>query len=192
MSNAKKTIFIDRDGVINKDPGGWTEHNYVTEWEDFHFLPGSKEAIKRLSDAGYEIIIMSNQAGISKGFYSEDKLNGINIKMLKELRKKGGMIKKTYYCIHQDSDNCDCRKPKIGLFRRAEKELGIKSEGSYFIGDGRVDVEAGRAARLKTILVLSGKTKLEDVEGWGVKPDYTFKDLPEAVDFILKKQGEER
>ncbi|OGW84681.1 MAG: hypothetical protein A2987_06515 [Omnitrophica bacterium RIFCSPLOWO2_01_FULL_45_10] len=190
MSKNKKVIFIDRDGVINKDPGGWTEHNYVTRWEDFHFLPGAMEGIRRLNDSGYEIIIISNQAGVSKGIYTERKLKSVTEKMLTAIKKSGGRIRNIYYCTHQDSDACDCRKPKTGLFRRAEEEMGIKTAGSYFIGDGRVDVEAGKRAGLKTILVLSGKTALEEVKKWDVKPDHIFKDLACAVDFILKRGDE--
>ena len=181
-----KVIFIDRDGVINKDPAGWTEHSYVTRWEDFHFLPGAKEALKLLNDNGYDIIVISNQGGVSKKFFSKVALDDLTVRMLREIEGAGAKIKKVYYCLHQDSDNCDCRKPKAGMFRLAEKELGIKSAGSYFIGDGRTDVDAGKEMGLKTALVLSGKTPLEDVAGWGSKPDYIFKDLLESVNFILK------
>lgn len=184
----KKMIFIDRDGVINKDPGGWTEHNYVTRWEDFKFLRGAKNGLKKLCDNGYGIVIISNQAGVSKGYYSEEKLHDINSRMLKEIEKVGGRITKTYYCVHQDSDKCDCRKPKTGLLKRAEREMGVTAAGSYFIGDGRVDVEAGKSAGLQTILVLSGKTALEAVDEWKVKPDYIFKDLMEAVNYICSNQ----
>lgn len=182
----RKTIFIDRDGVINKDPGGWTEHSYVTRWEDFHFLPGVKEALKQLSENGYDIIIISNQGGVSKEYFSKASLDEITGKMLREIEAAGARISKTYYCIHQDSDNCDCRKPKTGMFRQAERELGIKSKGAYFIGDGKVDVEAGKSMGMKTALVLSGKTPAEEIDEWEIKPDHIFKDLLEAVKFIVK------
>ena len=182
----KKVLFIDRDGVINKDPGGWTKHSYVTRWKDFHFLRGAKRAIKILSADGFDLLVISNQGGVSKGFFTEDRLDAINTRMLKEIKKSGGRIRKTYYCVHQSSDACDCRKPEIGLFKRAKRELGVRTRGSYFIGDGRVDVEAGRKAGLKTILVLSGKTPLSDVDEWKVKPDYIFRDLAEAARFIIE------
>ncbi len=182
----RKTIFIDRDGVINKDPGGWTEHNYVTKWQYFIFLPNAIEALKKLNKAGYDIVVISNQAGISKGYYSHRELKDVNQKMTKEIEKNGAKLKKVYYCIHQDSDNCDCRKPKIGLFKKAEKELGIKAAGNYFIGDGKMDVAAGEKAGLKTILVLSGKTDLEKIRTWSVQPDFIFDNLWEAVNFITK------
>ena len=181
-----KTIFIDRDGVINKDPGGWTEYSYVTSWGEFHFLPNTKEALKLLSDNGYDIIIVSNQGGVSKGYYSQKALDEITARMLREISSAGANVKGTYYCIHQDSDNCDCRKPKTGMFKQAEKDLGIKAKGAWFIGDGKMDVEAGKSAGLKTILVLSGKTAIGDVGKWETKPEYIFDDLLDAVKFILK------
>lgn len=186
MSKGKKVIFIDRDGVINKDPGGWTEHNYVTRWEDFKFLPNSIEAIKALTDNGYEIVLVSNQAGVNKGYYSRAELDEVNSRMLSKIKSSGGRIAKTYYCVHQDSDNCDCRKPKTGLLKKAEKELKVSARDAFFIGDARVDVEAAKRARMKAVLVLSGKTDLEDVAEWETKPDHIFKDLLEAVNFILK------
>lgn len=182
----EKVIFLDRDGVINKDPGGWTEHSYVTRWEDFHFLPGAREAIKKLRDNGYRIVIVSNQAGVAKGFYSEKALDGINSKMVKEIEASGGKIARVYYCIHQDSDKCDCRKPNTGMFKKAARELGFDIEGAYFIGDGRMDVEAGKKAGLKTALLLCGKTSPEAIGAWEVKPDFIFPDLLTAVNFIMK------
>ena len=184
----KKIIFLDRDGVINKDPGGWTEYSYVTRWEDFHFIPRAKEALKLLSDSGYDIIIISNQGGVSKKYFSAEELKEVTDKMLQAIEAAGAKIKKVHYCVHQDSDNCDCRKPKTGMLKRAEKELGIKCRGAFFIGDSKVDVDAGKAMGLKTVLILSGKTDLKDVEGWEAKPDQIFQDLLEAVKFIL--QGE--
>ncbi len=185
----KKIIFIDRDGVVNKDPGGWTEHSYVTRWEDFHFLPGAKEALKMLTDSGYDIIVISNQGGVSKKFFSREELDGVTSRMISEIESYGARIRKVYYCLHQDKDNCDCRKPKPGLFMQAEKELGIKARGEYFLGDGKTDIEAGRSAGLKTILVLSGKTSKDKIAEWDVQPDYVFKDMLDAVKFVIKAEA---
>ncbi len=182
----KKVIFIDRDGVINKDPAGWTPHSYVEKWEDFKFLPGSIDALKKLTQAGYCAILISNQGGISKGYYTENALNEINQNMLEKLKENGVKIEKTYYCIHQDSDNCNCRKPKIGLFEKAKKELNLNTSDAYFIGDGIMDVEAGIKFGLRTILVLSGKTNLQNLKSCNIKPDYIFDNLLEAVNFILR------
>lgn len=182
----KRIIFIDRDGVINKDPGGWTEFSYVTRWKDFHFLPGAKSAIKRLSESGYIIVVISNQAGVGKGHYSLKRLNSITRKMVEELKGAGGKIRRVYYCVHQSKDNCSCRKPKTGLLKRAGKDLKTKISGSYFIGDGKVDVEAGKKAKLKTVLVLSGKSSRSEIRSWATKPDHVVKNLEEAASLILK------
>ena len=94
MSKDKKIIFIDRDGVINKDPGGWTQYSYVTSCEEFIFLPDAIKALKNLNKAGYDIVVISNQAGISKGYYTEKQLSQINQKMIGEIEKKGAEKRK--------------------------------------------------------------------------------------------------
>ena len=181
-------IFLDRDGVINKDPGGWTKYSYVTRWEEFHFLPGSKEALKKLKTAGYEIILISNQAGINKGHYTMDDLKDINSKMLAQIRQAGGNIRSMYYCPHRKDENCACRKPGTGLFEKAAKEIDVDFNAAFFVGDGSTDIEAGKKKGLNTILLLSGKSRLEDVKDWKYKPDYIKKDLLEAVEWILEEK----
>lgn len=178
-----KIIFLDRDGVINKDTDG-----YVARPKDFEFIPGSLEAIKKLNSNGYEIIIISNQAGISKGIYSIQDLKRVNAKMLSEIKKAGSRIKSVKYCIHADEDNCSCRKPKIGMFKEACKGLDVDFKKCYFIGDKIADIEAGRKVGCKTILVLSGITKQGDVAYWQMKPDYIRKDLKKAVDWIVENE----
>ncbi len=183
----KRTVFIDRDGVINKDPAGWTKYSYVTKPEDFIILPGVVEGLKKIKSAGMDIIIISNQGGVSKGYYSKDELDAVNKRMIEELKEHDIDIKKVYYCVHQDSDNCDCRKPKTGLFEQAKKETGINPQGAYFIGDGRTDVEAGKKLGMSTILVLSGKSSKEEIRAWDVKPDHVCDDLNKASDIVLQK-----
>jgi len=182
-----KVIFLDRDGVINRYPG---DSDYVKTWGEFHFLPKAKESLKRLSDRGFKIIIISNQAGISKGIYSQEALDLITRNMLKELDEYKIDIAGVYYCTHRQEDNCSCRKPKTGLLNMAVAKLkaaGIepKLNESYFIGDTVIDIETGKAAALKTILVFSGKEKPGNKNKWSVLPDYTAKDISCAVDLIL-------
>ncbi|OGX01323.1 MAG: hypothetical protein A3I73_00240 [Omnitrophica bacterium RIFCSPLOWO2_02_FULL_45_16] len=176
-----KAVFIDRDGVINKDPVGWTQYNYVTEWKDFHFIPGALEALKILKKKGIKVIVASNQGGVNKGYYTREKLNEINNLMLEEIKKRGGEIEEVFYCIHRDEDNCDCRKPKPGMLETAAKKYGIDPKTAYFIGDAEKDVIAGKKIGCKTVLVLSGKTSLKSIENWPEKPDYVFNDLLGAV-----------
>lgn len=181
-------LFIDRDGVINKDPGGWTKTNYVTEWKDFHFVPGTLEALKILKDKGIKVIVASNQGGVNKGYYTLEELNKVNDRMLQEIRKSGGEIEEVFYCIHKDEDNCSCRKPKSGMLDMAAKKYGVKPGEVYFIGDDKKDILAGKKLGCKTALVLSGKSSRDDVKGWQEKPDRIFKDLLEAVNSLTREE----
>lgn len=179
-----KAIFLDRDGVINRDPGFG---DYVKSWEEFQFLPGAVEAIRLLTENGYEIFVFSNQAGVGKGLYSEKALDDITRNMLKEIEKGGGRIRAVLYCTHIPEGDCDCRKPKIGLIRKATKGLDIDFKNTYFIGDSRRDIEAGDTMGCKTILLLTGKEDLEKVKTWEIKPDFIKNNLKEAVKWVLEE-----
>lgn len=184
-----KVIFIDRDGVINKDPGGWTTHNYVTNWKDFHFLPGSLDALKLLNRNNIRTIVISNQAGVSKGYFSKEMLDAVNSKMLNEVNKNGGKIEESFYCIHKDEDNCSCRKPKSGLLEKAAAKYGVDFKDTFFLGDSEADIGAGKMVGCKTVLLLSGKTSQQEMKKWKVKADYIFANLLEAVKWILAKES---
>ena len=185
-----KYVFIDRDGVINKDPAGWTEHGYVTRREEFHFLPGVLEAMKELSAAGYKSVIISNQQGVGKGYFSEGDLKDVTAGMKRAIEEAGGSVAGVYYCTHVKEENCSCRKPKDGLFRTAQKELGIKSfEDKFYIGDTERDMQAGKKVGLETILILSGKSSREDAEDWACKPDHICESFPDAARLVLKKDA---
>jgi histidinol-phosphate phosphatase family protein len=183
-----KVIFLDRDGVINKYPG---DFKYVTSWKEFHFLPRVKPALKKLNDSGFKLFIASNQAGVSKGEFSQSDLDLITKNMLNELHEDKVDVAGVYYCTHRQEDNCPCRKPKTGLvdtaiarLKKAGQEVDISK--SYFIGDTVRDIQTGKSAGLKTILVFSGKEKPENKDTWGISPDGTARGLPEAVELIIK------
>ena len=181
----RKVIFIDRDGVINEDPIG----DYVKQWEDFKFIPGTIEALKQLNNSGFEIIIISNQAGIGDGVYSQTALEGITDKMLAELKKRGIPIRGVYYCTHGKEANCECRKPKTGLFQQAARDIKFKSSQTYFIGDKASDVQAGKNFGLRTLFVLTGhgvndKPRLKNDE----QPERILPSLKEAVDYVLRQK----
>ncbi len=184
----QKAIFIDRDGVINKDPGGWTKYSYVTKWEEFFFIDGSVEALKKLKCAGYKVFVISNQGGISKGYFSQKDLDALNIKILEAVEKGGGRIDGLFYCPHHDKDNCECRKPKTGLIEQAARTMRIDFVNTYLVGDSVGDVDAGKRMGMKTILVLSGKTLIADLAKWEIRPDYIKKNLLEAVKWLLKER----
>lgn len=183
---SEKIVFLDRDGVINEFPGNG---NYVTKLKEFHFIPGSLEALKRLKDHGFTVFVVSNQAGVGKGIYSQDKLDRITERMHKEVKASGGQIKKAFYCTHTTQEGCDCRKPGIGSIKAAlsmmKKPISDAAK-AYFVGDTEVDVTAGKNAGCKTIFVLSGMNDRDVVSTWKVRPDYTVRDLLAATDIIIQ------
>ena len=180
-----KIVLLDRDGVINAYPG---DRNYVTSWEGFSFLPGAKEAIVNLHKAGFKIYVISNQAGVGKGLFTQEALDTITQNMLKEIRNIGGDIDQVYYCTHRPEENCPCRKPKSGLIDLAKKEHSLKFGSAFFIGDTMLDMKTAKAAGCSAVLLLSGKEKLADRENWETNPDFVFTDLFEASEVILKKK----
>ena len=181
-----KVIFLDRDGVINRYPG---DTRYVTTLAGFRFLPGVKKALQKLSARGYTIFIISNQAGVSKGVFSQKSLDTITNHMLQAFSKAHVSIAGVYYCTHRSQERCGCRKPKDGLMKKALKEHGIPKavlKDSFFIGDTIRDVQAGTRAGCKTILVFSGKEKPHNSSQWLIQPDFTAKDLYDSLNIIVR------
>jgi len=178
-----KPVFLDRDGVISV----FTPDDYIKTWEEFQFLPGAIEGLKKLNDAEFSIIVISNQAGVGKGVMTQAALNQITDKMLSVLKENGISILKIYYCPHTSEDNCACRKPKTGLFEMANRDFGpIDFSKAFFVGDSSIDIEAGESIGARTILVLSGRTGVrEEIDGWKIKPNFVAKDLSEAADIII-------
>lgn len=147
-------------------------------------MPNAKKAIALLTGKNYPVFVISNQAGVSKGIYSQDTLNDITKRMLKALEKSGARIDSVYCCTHRDEDNCSCRKPKAGLIKLAIKDRKINLKNSFFVGDTIRDVRTAKAAGCKSILVLSGKEKLSNRDKWQPRPDFVFKNLHQAAKFI--------
>jgi len=181
-----KAIFLDRDGVINKYPG---DTKYVNNLDDFRFLPRAKKAIACLSKAGFGIFVISNQAGVGKGIFSQKTLDLITSRMLKRIAEFGGKIDAVYYCTHRKEEDCLCRKPRAGLLHIAKKEYPtINFKRSFFIGDTMRDMHTAKAAGCSSILVLCGKEKLSNRSNWDTGPDFIFKNLWEAANFIIKQK----
>ncbi|MBU0548532.1 MAG: HAD family hydrolase [Candidatus Omnitrophica bacterium] len=177
------TVFLDRDGVINRYPG---DRLYVTSLKKFRFLPRAKKAIALLSKAGFRIFVASNQAGVGKGTYSQRTLDAITAKMLKDIEQAGGEITKVYYCTHRKELGCSCRKPKPGLLKKAGREFKVNLKKTYFLGDTMRDVLTAHAVGAKSILILCGKEKLSNQRNWEAKPDFVFKDLLAAAKFLTR------
>lgn len=184
-----QAVFLDRDGTINKDVG------YLSDPEKLNLLPRVAETIKMLNGAGFKVIIVSNQSGVARGFFSEEVVNEINTKLERELLKKEAFVDGTYFCPHHPEigtppyrKNCNCRKPKPGLLLQAAKDHEIELSRSYTVGDEIKDIEAGVRAGCKTVLVLTGKERDMPKRDWNVRPDYIAKNLHDAACWILSKE----
>ncbi len=148
VRNMISAVFLDRDGVINFD------HGYVSTWEQFEFLPGAPGALRELQDAGYLLIIVSNQSGIGRGYYSERDLHTLNQAIAEYLDSTLGVtLSGFYHCPHHPTEaegefrqQCDCRKPAPGMIQQAVLDHGIDVKTSLLVGDKDSDIEAGRAA----------------------------------------------
>jgi len=153
--NSEWSLFLDRDGVINKK----LEGDYVRNWEQFEFLPGVIEALKKLRKIFGKIIIVTNQRGIGRGLMTENDLKDIHNNMLKELLKHGIRIDGIYYCPHDyEKEECNCRKPKVGMALQAKKDFSDIDFGkSIMVGDSEVDIQFGR--NLEMITVFLGKNR---------------------------------
>ena len=146
-----KVFFVDRDGVINKEIG------YLHEISKFKYIEGTIDGLKYIRSKGYEIILITNQSGIGRGFYSVEQFTKLNNWMLEDLKNKGIDILDVFFCPHSPDDCCQCRKPNPGLFLDAQKKFGINMNSSWSIGDKETDIKAAsRAGIKKTILVRSG------------------------------------
>lgn len=149
-----KTVFLDRDGVINRNPA---DAGYVRSWSEFSFIPGAQRAIRELTQSGCRIIVVTNQAGVGRRILREATLREIHSQMTDTIMESGGTIHAIYYCPHSPEDSCECRKPKPGMLLRASQEHNIEEMSSaYLIGDSVTDIEAGRRAGTRTVLVLTG------------------------------------
>jgi len=146
-----KTIFLDRDGVINKEVG------YLHKIKDFKFIDGVFDACLYFRSLGYQLIIVTNQSGIGRGYYNEDDFHVVNNWMLEKFSKKDINILDVFFCPHGPESDCDCRKPKPGMFNQANNKYGIDMKNSWMIGDKEADVQAAKTAGIQnTILVKSG------------------------------------
>ncbi len=157
--NGKRAVFLDRDGVLNVDNG------YVAQVDDFEFIEGVIEACKKLKDKGYLLVVITNQSGIARGYFSEEQFHTLTEWMDWSLADRGVDLDGIYYCPHHAEKgqgeykvDCDCRKPKPGMLLSAIEDLGIDPSQSILVGDKASDIQAGIAAGIKTnYLVRTGK-----------------------------------
>ncbi len=179
-----RVVFLDRDGVINRN-----SPLYIKSWEEFDFLPGSIDALARLTAAGFSIIMITNQSGVGRDLLTETELHRIFANMNRIIEAAGGHLTDIFYCPHHPGDDCDCRKPRPGLIQRAAEKYAIDLSASCMVGDNASDIGCARAAGCGcAILVKSGAAV--DVESelaaQSLAADFVAADLREAADWIIE------
>ncbi len=180
--NLNPAVFLDRDGVLNKDPP-----HYAHRLDQLELIQRSGKAVKLLNEHGYLVIIISNQSGVARGYYTEEDVTIFNNALREKIQECGGVVNAVYYCPHHPDAkidkyrmDCDCRKPGPGMLTKAAKEHHIDLKKSYVVGDKLSDIKAGKEAGCKTILVLTGHGK-EEVSGMKENNCPVTRDLYEAV-----------
>jgi D-glycero-D-manno-heptose 1,7-bisphosphate phosphatase len=177
-----KLVILDRDGVINYDSDA-----YIKSPEEWKPIPGSLDAIARLTQAGYQIAVATNQAGVGRGLFEMATLNAIHDKMHRAVGLAGGRIDAVFYCPHAREANCGCRKPKTGLYEEIGRRFGTSLKNVPCIGDAQRDLEAAATVGGQPMLVLTGKGEMTKREG-GLPPGtLVFRNLAEAVKSFLKE-----
>jgi len=188
-----RAVFLDRDGVIIQEPP-----HYAHKLSQIRLIPRAANAIRLLNKDKFTVVVVSNQAGIARGYYPEEDTILFNRGVKEVLAKEGAHIDAMYYCPHHPEAkiekyrlDCNCRKPKPGMLAKAQQELNIDLKQSFMIGDKLSDIEAGRNAGCKTIMVKTGYGA-EELKNSKIKCDYVADDLYDAVEHILSSPGRKK
>ena len=190
MSEGRRAVFIDRDGTISEEVG------YVNHVSRYRVFPFAAEAIRTLTDAGWLAILVTNQAGVARGYFKEEVIGAVHALLGAELERGGARLDAVYYCPHHPTVgeppyrlDCDCRKPRPGLVRRAAGELNVDLPASWMVGDRYGDTELARNAGVRSALVLTGygRGELEhQSHDWAHRPDLVAENLLEAATEIVR------
>jgi D-glycero-D-manno-heptose 1,7-bisphosphate phosphatase len=181
-----KVIFLDRDGVINRD-----SPDYIKSLQEFEFLPGSLEALRRLTEHGFSCIVVTNQSAPARGLMAPEALNAIHRHMAAAVAAAGGRIVDIFICPHLPDAECLCRKPKPGLLHAAQRKYRIDLSSAAMVGDSAKDIRCALAAGLKTAILVrtgNGKHAEEELRAQGLVADFIGEDLKQAADWIIRQQ----
>ena len=183
-SRLRPAVFIDRDGTICEEFG------YLNHLSRFRMFPFVAAALRRLNEAGYPVIVVSNQSGVARGYFPESLVQQVNQAMIQQLSEAGAKVDAVYYCPHASSEICSCRKPKTGMLDCAAREHRIDLQRSFVVGDRYGDVELAHNAKARGVLVRTGYGEGElawHAAKWPAPPDFVASDLAQAVDWILRQ-----
>ena len=183
-SRLRTAVFLDRDGTICEEVG------YLNHLSRFRMFPFVAGALRRLNEAGYLVIVVSNQSGVARGYFPESLVQQVNQAMIQQLSEAGAKVDAVYYCPHASSENCPCRKPKTGMLERAVREHCIDLQRSFVVGDRYGDIQLAHNAHARGILVRTGYGEGElawHAEEWPAPPGLVADDLAQAVDWILRQ-----
>ena len=186
MTPTTKLIILDRDGVINQDSDA-----FIKSPEEWQVIPGSAQAIARLNQAGYTVVVATNQSGVARKLFPMTTLNAIHQKMHATVEQLGGMIDAVFFCPHSADDNCDCRKPKPGMLHEIATRYNMSLKGVHCVGDSLRDLQSGFVLGCIPNLVLTGKGQ-GTMEKGGLPPGTQIhSDLASMVDALLSAQTED-
>jgi D-glycero-D-manno-heptose 1,7-bisphosphate phosphatase len=178
----RRAVFLDRDGTICEEMG------YLNHIRRFHVFPFAAAAIRRLNRKGIPVVVVTNQSGASRGFFPEMLVHTAHRRMNAILRRSGARVDGIYYCPHEKKHNCDCRKPRPGMLRRAARDLNLQLRGSWLVSDRYDDIRMIHRAGGRGALVLTGYGRGEyawNRRKWPRQPDLVAEDLAVAVSRIL-------
>ena len=181
------TIFLDRDGTLNSDPG------YIKSPDLLELFPGVPEALAKLKRAGARLILVTNQSGIARGFLSHDDLAAVHTKLNHILDRAGASLEAIYFCPHHPDDGCACRKPNRGMIDQAVRERRVDLERAYLIGDHVRDIELAKRVGVRSILVTTGMIRPQEIDGLKAStaaPEWIASSLTDAVDWVLSDAGQ--
>jgi D-glycero-D-manno-heptose 1,7-bisphosphate phosphatase len=190
IKDKRRAVFLDRDGTINEEVG------YLSNPEEFVLIDGSAEAVLKLNQAGLLVVVVSNQSGVARGYFTEDDVKRVNEKMTEELEKVGARLDAIYYCPHHSEfgdekyrAECNCRKPMPGMVEEAKRKFDIDVSRSFVVGDHAGDIELAHNVGASSIFVLTGhgREEYDKMKEKGIVPDYTADNLLSAVAIILKE-----
>ena len=180
----KRCVFLDRDGVITRNP---PRRDWTRAPEAIELLPGAAGAVSRLNRCGFATVLVTNQSAVSRGIMTMEEVEAVNRRMEELLAREGAHLDLTFFCPHVDADGCECRKPKPGMILRGARELSVDLASSFMLGDSPRDILAARAAGCTPVYVFGNCYEDQAVEALRLKPAAAFPGLSEAADFVAGK-----